>query len=345
MPASSGGRGGDQESQDGASSTSASAMPPTMAAAPAAAGSTITPTAQAVAAATAADVDIITTSPASIATVDTIAAELAAHSDGANTGKEGLAKSDNSVGSEGGTRAPTVVDEDHGDEQGSEPEWVRETCQFLSTGPEGDTWKAAVTLWQSLMHFIGNVDANDRKTWFSSAYRPPQIAYWMQRHRKFHVVSALEDISVFADLWRKWWTNAQPDWRKDDKVAWPLKHIGMQTETWKNLAKGGKNGIVMVLIALVWWSKSVSAEAEKRELESAVEDVRFVLEEIEHVLGTTTDEGKDEEKSERWSKRNKRLPTDTEEDGDEEKPEGRPKRAKRAAPWPAAQEKRETQRR
>lgn len=56
-----------------------------------------------------------------------------------------------------------------------------------------------------------------------------------------------------------------------------------QGEQWADVKKGGKHGFALLLIGLCWW-RTKAGEAgsgqEREELDSAVEDVRWVLEQI-----------------------------------------------------------------
>lgn len=56
-----------------------------------------------------------------------------------------------------------------------------------------------------------------------------------------------------------------------------------EDEQWNELAKGGKNGFSLVIVALIWWGVKTTVdegEGSLAEFDSALEDVRWVLGEI-----------------------------------------------------------------
>lgn len=73
----------------------------------------------------------------------------------------------------------------------------------------------------------------------------------------------------------------QPDWRKMD--GWPMARESRDDEQWKELAKGGKNGFSLAIVALIWWGAKTpvdEGEGSLNEFCSALEDVTWVLGEI-----------------------------------------------------------------
>lgn len=55
-------------------------------------------------------------------------------------------------------------------------------------------------------------------------------------------------------------------------------------ETWSETAKGGMNGMFMLLMSLLWWRLRARSEEEKGELLSMVEDVTWVLKAMQKQL-------------------------------------------------------------
>lgn len=89
----------------------------------------------------------------------------------------------------------------------------------------------------------------------------------------------------------------QPSWRRDGDLPWPPKRTRSEGEiNWGSMAKGGLSGFSLFLVGIVWWkayldtdpskaAKPEESEAEwepdtAAELESFVEDLRWVLEGI-----------------------------------------------------------------
>ncbi|KAI0059393.1 hypothetical protein BV25DRAFT_1786644, partial [Artomyces pyxidatus] len=83
--------------------------------------------------------------------------------------------------------------------------------------------------------------------------RPAVVGDWLKRHRDYAKPPVIKNVPQFADAGRDWWSSMQPAWRIDG-ADWPLKRAVPSGETWSEVTKGGPNGIVLVLIALVWWA-------------------------------------------------------------------------------------------
>ncbi|KAI0061780.1 hypothetical protein BV25DRAFT_1804975, partial [Artomyces pyxidatus] len=110
----------------------------------------------------------------------------------------------------------------------------------------------------------------------ATAGRPSQVGHWISRGRDFAKPPDVGKPTEFAAIWRKWWTKLQPDWRG---VTWPLDRTGAgPSEDWAELLKSGRSGFEVIVITLSWWLKVVSTDKQRREWESAVEDVAWVLE-------------------------------------------------------------------
>lgn len=92
-------------------------------------------------------------------------------------------------------------------------------------------------------------------------------------------------MAEFGEQMRTWWRSIQPDWRRDSvDSTWPLKRHAPVSENWDALAKGGANSMMMFVLAITWWFRAVADEKAARELASVIEDVRWVVNEIEDGL-------------------------------------------------------------
>ncbi|KAI0054879.1 hypothetical protein BV25DRAFT_1790807, partial [Artomyces pyxidatus] len=85
----------------------------------------------------------------------------------------------------------------------------------------------------------------------STISRPPEISWWVQRHRVYEKPPVIKDLKAYGIGFRKWWEGLQPLWRGD---SWPLERATPVGEKWTKTRKGGANGFVMVVIALAWWA-------------------------------------------------------------------------------------------
>ena len=101
--------------------------------------------------------------------------------------------------------------------------------------------------------------------------RPQEVNQWSGGDRKLKDVPIV-DLPVFIVKWHKWWSQLQPSSRRDyvsDGLLEP--NVSMD---WSRMQKWGKDGMVMVMIALVWWGKV--SETDARWLK-AVQDISKVL--------------------------------------------------------------------
>ena len=73
----------------------------------------------------------------------------------------------------------------------------------------------------------------------------------------------------YTTQWHTWWITLQLAWRG---AVWPLKRTPGQTEGWDDIAKGGKNGFLIILLSLSWWVLKAEGDVEKREGESVIEE-------------------------------------------------------------------------
>lgn len=81
--------------------------------------------------------------------------------------------------------------------------------------------------------------------------------------------------------WKTWWSGLQPDGRKADARAWPLPRSDLTIADWSSVAHAGPTGLLLVVIALAWWGYYALGEGQTKEFLLAVEDVLWVLTQIE----------------------------------------------------------------
>jgi hypothetical protein len=100
--------------------------------------------------------------------------------------------------------------------------------------------------------------------------RPGEIVTWMKNHRKL-VDVAIGDRVEFSEKWWAWWSTLQLDtrMRNTDGVMVALT-AGMD---WEKLWKPGRNGMLLVMLALTWWGSASNDES----WEQAVVEVCAVL--------------------------------------------------------------------
>lgn len=103
-----------------------------------------------------------------------------------------------------------------------------------------------------------------------SDIRPTEISMWMKNHRRWTDIP-IKDVNVFSKAWWVWWTSLQPETRISDDGTMAAPSVGMD---WTNLRKPGKNGLLLIMLALSWWG---SASGNDNCWKSAVAEVCAVI--------------------------------------------------------------------
>ncbi len=67
----------------------------------------------------------------------------------------------------------------------------------------------------------------------------------------------------------------QPDWRELDARGRPSQAMDAQ-DNWDKLSRPGQNGLLMVLLALLWWREAATPATEADWAEAA-QDVAWVI--------------------------------------------------------------------
>ncbi|KAF9782889.1 hypothetical protein BJ322DRAFT_990424, partial [Thelephora terrestris] len=88
--------------------------------------------------------------------------------------------------------------------------------------------------------------------------RPEEVGWWFKQGRPLELPSQLpifKSLESFEKEWVRWWTAAQPDWRKTED--WPLPQEVPQEDVdkpdWDELPNGGKDGLFLIIVTLGWW--------------------------------------------------------------------------------------------
>jgi len=121
----------------------------------------------------------------------------------------------------------------------------------------GDEWLVCV---QAYIEFQRRASFPDAGSSFPPAkgVRPPEIAVWMKNRRPWKDVE-IKDTGIFSRQWWAWWLSLQPKSRicgsgADDNL---LPTLEMD---WSQLQKPGKNGFLLMMLALVWWGQAVDRD-------------------------------------------------------------------------------------
>ncbi|KAF8182184.1 hypothetical protein K438DRAFT_1601038, partial [Mycena galopus ATCC 62051] len=94
--------------------------------------------------------------------------------------------------------------------------------------------------------------------------------------------TVVEDHDALVRKWWEWWMSLAPDWRERDENGRPK--VGEGAGEWGALAHPGANGVLMVLLPLVWWRRGETSAVATEDWLAAVCDVLWVL---QGLLATT----------------------------------------------------------
>jgi len=99
----------------------------------------------------------------------------------------------------------------------------------------------------------------------------------MKQGRQYDKQLAIGNVATYATQWCVWWVTLQPAWRG---TLWPLLRTPELNKTWDKVQKGGRNGVLVVILSLGWWVSVVESDVDRHEATSAVEYVMWVLQEL-----------------------------------------------------------------
>jgi hypothetical protein len=109
--------------------------------------------------------------------------------------------------------------------------------------------------------------------------RPKEVSGWI-RSKKKEDVPSFKPVE-YGNRFIAWWKNLQPSWRKDSSAASFRLFRDVPTgETWQELRKGGKTGILLIVMGLSWWVKAQHTEHDAN-VWSVVDDLRWVIQQMD----------------------------------------------------------------
>ncbi|KAJ6499645.1 hypothetical protein C8R47DRAFT_971458 [Mycena vitilis] len=131
--------------------------------------------------------------------------------------------------------------------------------------------------------------------------RPEEIGQWMKEHRKAGDYHKLKP--AFGERVVAWWRSINPGFREghDTPVGepWPLEpKSGWTWSDWCELRESGNNGMLLVVLTLIWWGQSIVNKAASDGLGageralSANVSWQALLEDIIYVLECMMDESR-----------------------------------------------------
>ena len=104
--------------------------------------------------------------------------------------------------------------------------------------------------------------------------------------RDYNKAPSIQDrLDNFGAEMRQWLITIMPDWRGSD---WPMERTkpkDVEDTTWGVVRRGGRNGVMLYVIALSWWLTQANDASSKRQAEAVVEDLAWAVGETVLELG------------------------------------------------------------
>ncbi|KAF6741942.1 hypothetical protein DFP72DRAFT_783631, partial [Ephemerocybe angulata] len=137
------------------------------------------------------------------------------------------------------------------------PSWFLSTMEDLRAGDLGNDWKALVEKWGILEVRLGF--GRSAKGPLPVKQRPEEWAQWTHKakngvrlHDKPPFIADPADLGIAIT---KWWCLIQPSFRASDS-GFPLPVFSTPESTvqsWSSIRKSGSNGLVSLMMLLLWW--------------------------------------------------------------------------------------------
>lgn len=113
-----------------------------------------------------------------------------------------------------------------------------------------------------------------RPNWISSANRPAIIGMWIKAGRSYEKQPDLANaVKTYTMNWSAWWKAINPP---DDDGA---------DRDWSSLAKGGPNGLYVVVLSIGWWLFALRNTGPSADCLKAIEEVQRSLEQVRSSFG------------------------------------------------------------
>jgi len=111
----------------------------------------------------------------------------------------------------------------------------------------------------------------------SLQHRPEEVVLWA---RQRDLPPSITDVQKFSEAWIAWWGNCQPKWRSTE--TWPYPRDDAKEKDWARLNVTGTSGLFAVVMSTSWWAAAAGSGSHRGELDSAIEDLCWVIENLLH---------------------------------------------------------------
>ncbi|KAI0323656.1 hypothetical protein GY45DRAFT_1226980, partial [Cubamyces sp. BRFM 1775] len=149
------------------------------------------------------------------------------------------------------------------------PGWVREAYNYMEAKKFGDDFTCAIEWWTVIERQHGWKTSTKG---LGTEHRPPEVSHWLRvLRRNLHCSPPIASESAYSAAWWCWWSGLQPSWRMPNGGGRP---VACGDGAWGDLRSPGKNGLLMVLLSLVWW-RDTATDATMQDWSAAAADVRW----------------------------------------------------------------------
>lgn len=172
-------------------------------------------------------------------------------------------------------------------------EWIKDARdQALRPVLEGTEQASIVELWCTFESLLGPIQKKKKRN-LTNKLRPPQVYAWTQRQHQYDTPPEILPPTFGAAV-KLWWAHLQPEWRKEGPDE-TLVQTEDPEEEWAELMKAGKNGFVLIMLALSWWLKDAVYLDDRAVCFSVLKDVSWVLRQMVDKLQLAEEEKEENE--------------------------------------------------
>ncbi|KAF6745137.1 hypothetical protein DFP72DRAFT_1077736 [Ephemerocybe angulata] len=168
---------------------------------------------------------------------------------------------------------PSVSNKVTEDDNDSPPDWFNNAVSDLLKDDLGKDWSDLVQKWTKLESLLGF--GKSAKGPLPVKLRPEEWVQWTHKGKqglRFHDKPPfVADPLEFGIAIRKWWVSIQPAFRgpSDGPMPLPVYSTAASTiQSWSEVRKSGPNGLLSLLMLLLWWGRAASAYVSQWEEDS-----------------------------------------------------------------------------
>ncbi|KAH9886768.1 hypothetical protein C8Q73DRAFT_657877 [Cubamyces lactineus] len=160
------------------------------------------------------------------------------------------------------------------------PVWVRDAFNHMETKAFGEDFARAIEWWTVIER---QYQWETSTKGLSTEHRPSEVSHWLRvLRRNLLRPPPIADEVEYCESWQRWWSGLQPSWRNQTEDQ-PL--VPADRGEWGPLECPGKNGLLIILLSLLWWREAATDSTLDR-WHAAIADVRWVAEAMaQHLLG------------------------------------------------------------